>query len=129
MSVSNKLPITGPGPDHDQLRIARSRFESGSHCALESPYGRTLAYLYIDAAGEGRYEHLFNKDLVRLGFARVTTFSDQRRREFKRVQEEARNEERDCGARVSRSKTIDQPCRGPRLVHDQATFSGMDKCS
>ena len=61
----------------------------------EDAYGRTLAYAYIDADKDGSYEHLFNKDLVELGFARTTTFSHAYRREFERLRVEA--EERGAG--------------------------------
>jgi endonuclease YncB( thermonuclease family) len=55
----------------------------------EDAYGRTLAYVYLDANGDGEYEHLFNEDLIELGLARTTTFSHAYRREFERLREEA----------------------------------------
>jgi endonuclease YncB( thermonuclease family) len=55
----------------------------------EDAYGRTLAYVYLDADKDGSYEHLFNQDLVELGFARTTTFSHAYRREFERLREKA----------------------------------------
>jgi endonuclease YncB( thermonuclease family) len=55
----------------------------------EDAYGRTLAYVYLDADRDGSYEHLFNEDLVALGLARTTTFSHAHRREFERLREEA----------------------------------------
>jgi endonuclease YncB( thermonuclease family) len=55
----------------------------------EDAYGRTLAYLYLDADRDGSYEHPFNEDLVKLGFARATTFSHAYRREFERLREAA----------------------------------------
>jgi inner membrane protein len=58
----------------------------------EDAYGRTLAYVYIDADGDGRYERLFNEDLIELGLARTTTFAHTYRREFERELEEAREE-------------------------------------
>ena len=58
----------------------------------EDAYGRTLAYVWLDANGDGEYEHLYNEDLVELGLARTTTFSHARRREFERELEEAREE-------------------------------------
>jgi endonuclease YncB( thermonuclease family) len=61
----------------------------------EDAYGRTLAYVYLDADRDGAYEHLFNKDLVTLGLARTTTFSHAYRREFERLRQEA--EERGAG--------------------------------
>jgi endonuclease YncB( thermonuclease family) len=61
----------------------------------EDAYGRTLAYLYLDADRDGSYEHLFNKDLLKQGYARTTTFSHAYRREFERLREEA--EERETG--------------------------------
>jgi endonuclease YncB( thermonuclease family) len=61
----------------------------------EDAYGRTLAYVYLDADQDGSYEHLFNEDLLTLGLARTTTFSHAHRREFERLREEA--EERKAG--------------------------------
>jgi endonuclease YncB( thermonuclease family)/membrane-bound metal-dependent hydrolase YbcI (DUF457 family) len=61
----------------------------------EDAYGRTLAYLLLDTDGDGRYERLFNEDLIELGFARTTTFAHTYRREFERAREEA--EERGAG--------------------------------
>jgi endonuclease YncB( thermonuclease family) len=55
----------------------------------EDVYGRTLAYVYLDAGGDGSYGHLFNEDLIRLGLARTTDFSHAYRREFERLREEA----------------------------------------
>jgi len=61
----------------------------------EDAYGRTLAYVYLDANSYGRYEHLFSEDLLELGLARTTTFSHEHRREFEHLREEA--EERGAG--------------------------------
>jgi endonuclease YncB( thermonuclease family) len=61
----------------------------------EDAYGRTLAYVYLDADGDVSYEHSFNEDLLRLGLARTTDFSHAHRREFERLREEA--EERGAG--------------------------------
>ncbi|BBL79457.1 hypothetical protein RxyAA322_13110 [Rubrobacter xylanophilus] len=61
----------------------------------EDAYGRTLAYVYLDADGDGRYERLFNEDLIELGLARTTDFPHTYRREFERAREEA--EERGAG--------------------------------
>jgi endonuclease YncB( thermonuclease family) len=61
----------------------------------EDAYGRTLAYVYLDADKDGSYEHLFNEDLIILGLARTTTFSHTYRRHFERLREEA--EERGMG--------------------------------
>jgi endonuclease YncB( thermonuclease family)/membrane-bound metal-dependent hydrolase YbcI (DUF457 family) len=61
----------------------------------EDAYGRTLAYVYLDADGDGEYEHLYNEDLIERGLARTTDFSHERRREFERLREEA--EERGAG--------------------------------
>jgi len=61
----------------------------------EDAYGRTLAYVYLDADKDGSYEHLFNQDLIILGLARTTTFSHTYRRRFERLREEA--EERGMG--------------------------------
>ena len=61
----------------------------------EDAYGRTLAYVYLDTNGDGKYEHLFNEDLLELGLARTTTFSHADHREFERLREDA--EERGAG--------------------------------
>jgi endonuclease YncB( thermonuclease family) len=61
----------------------------------EDAYGRTLAYVYLDADKDGSYEHSFNEDLIILGLARTTTFSHTYRRHFERLREEA--EERGMG--------------------------------
>lgn len=61
----------------------------------EDAYGRTLAYVYLDADGDGSYEHSFNEDLVEFGFARTTDFSHGHRRKYERLKEEA--EERGVG--------------------------------
>jgi len=61
----------------------------------EDAYGRTLAYVYLDADKDGSYEHAFNEDLIVLGLARTTTFSHTYRRKFERLREEA--EERGMG--------------------------------
>jgi endonuclease YncB( thermonuclease family) len=58
----------------------------------EDAYGRTLAYVWLDADVDGSYEHLFNEDLLELGLARTTTFSHEHRREFERAMEEAKGE-------------------------------------
>lgn len=55
----------------------------------EDAYGRTLAYVYLDTDADGAYEHLYNEDLLELGFARTTTFAHTYRREFERAREEA----------------------------------------
>jgi len=55
----------------------------------EDAYGRTLAYVYLDANQDGSYEHLFNEDLIILGLARTTIFSHAHRREFERLREDA----------------------------------------
>ncbi len=55
----------------------------------EDAYGRTLAYVYLDADGDGAYERLFNEDLIEQGFARTTTFSHAHRRYFERLREQA----------------------------------------
>src|SRR5215213_1717506 len=44
---------------------------------------------------DGRYERLFNEDLIELGLARTTTFAHTYRREFERAREEA--EQRGAG--------------------------------
>lgn len=54
----------------------------------EDAYGRTLAYVYLDADGDGSFEHLFNRDLIERGLARTTTFSHAYRREFERLRED-----------------------------------------
>ena len=62
---------------------------------LADAYGRTLAYVYLDADKDGSYKHLFNEDLIKLGLARTITFSHAYHREFERLREEA--EERHAG--------------------------------
>lgn len=54
----------------------------------EDDYGRTLAYVYLDADGDGSYDHLFNRDLIERGLARTTTFSHAYEREFERLRED-----------------------------------------
>ena len=61
----------------------------------EDAFGRTLAYVYLDADKDGSYEHLFNEDLIILGLARTTTFSHTYHRKFERLRVEA--EERGMG--------------------------------
>ncbi len=61
----------------------------------EDAYGRTLAYVYLDTDGDGRYEHSYNEDLITLGLVRTTDFSHEHRREFERLREEA--EDRGAG--------------------------------
>ena len=56
----------------------------------EDAYGRTLAYIYLDTNDDGRYEHLYNDDLIELSLARTTDFSHAHRREFERLQDEAK---------------------------------------
>ncbi len=55
----------------------------------EDAYGRTLAYVYLDANGDGSYEHSYNEDLLELGLARTTDFSHEHRREYERLREGA----------------------------------------
>jgi hypothetical protein len=38
---------------------------------LADAYGRTLAYVYLDADKDGSYKLLFNEDLLELGLARI----------------------------------------------------------
>jgi endonuclease YncB( thermonuclease family) len=57
--------------------------------ASQDAYGRTLAYIWLDTNRDGRYEHLFNEDLIILGLARTTTFSHEYRREFERLRDGA----------------------------------------
>jgi inner membrane protein len=56
----------------------------------EDAYDRTLAYVYIDTDKDGKYEHLYNEDLITLGLARTTTFSHARSRQFERLRDEAK---------------------------------------
>jgi Staphylococcal nuclease homologue len=55
----------------------------------EDAYGRTLAYIWLDTNRDGRFEHLYNEDLIALGLARTTTFSHTYSREFERLREAA----------------------------------------
>ena len=59
------------------------------------PQGRTLAYVYLDTNGDGRYEYRFNEHLISQGLARATSFSHEHRREFERLRKEA--EDRGAG--------------------------------
>lgn len=56
----------------------------------EDIYGCTLAYIYLDTGGNGRYERLFNEDLIVGGYARATDFSHTYSREFERLEEDAK---------------------------------------
>jgi endonuclease YncB( thermonuclease family) len=56
----------------------------------QDAYGRTLAYVYLNTNEDGSYEHLYNDDLIELGLARTTDFSHAHRREFERLQDEAK---------------------------------------
>lgn len=82
----------------------------------EDAYGRTLAYVYLDTDGDGRYEHSFNEDLIELGLARTTDFSHEHRREFERLREQAEERGRGCGApapswkATEESVTVTRPC-------------------
>ena len=56
----------------------------------EDAYGRTLAYVWVDQDGDGTFEHLLNEDLLRLGYARTTSFAHTYSRRFGALEEEAR---------------------------------------
>jgi len=56
---------------------------------------RFIADSSLSASIKGEYEDLFDKDLIELGIARTTTFSDACCREFERLREDA--EERSAG--------------------------------
>ncbi|CAN5910145.1 hypothetical protein BH23ACT11_BH23ACT11_12670 [soil metagenome] len=56
----------------------------------EDAYGRTLAYVFLDTNKARSYEYLYNDDLIELGLARTTGFSHAQRREFERLQDEAK---------------------------------------
>ena len=56
----------------------------------EDAYGRTLAYVWIDGDGDSSFEHLFNEDLFRLGYARTTLFAHTYSRRFSALEDEAR---------------------------------------
>ncbi len=56
----------------------------------EDAYGRTLAYVWVDQDGDGSYEHLLNEDLLRLGYARTTSFAHTYSRRFLALEDEAR---------------------------------------
>ena len=56
----------------------------------EDAYGRTLAYVWIDQDGDGSYEHLFNEDLIRLGYARTTSIAHTYSHRFSALEDEAR---------------------------------------
>ncbi len=56
----------------------------------EDAYGRTLAYVWVDQDGDGTFEHLLNEDLLRLGYARTTSFAHTYSRSFSALEDEAR---------------------------------------
>ncbi len=98
-TVAPDQPIGCYGPESSGY--ATSILTEGRLVKLEIPrigdsedaYGRTLAYVYIDQDGDGAYEHLFNADLIRLGYARTTNFPHTYSRRFERLVEDARAEE------------------------------------
>lgn len=99
-TVDPEQPIGCYGPESsdyaEQILTERLvRLEIPRIGDSEDAYGRTLAYVYLDADGDGRYEHSFNEDLVELGLARTTDFSHEHRRQFERLREQA--EERGAG--------------------------------
>lgn len=79
----------------------------------EDAHGRTLAYVYLDTDRDGKYEHLFNEDLITLGLTRTTTFSHANRCEFERLREEA--EERGAGLWDACSEVAVKRVPHPRL--------------
>ena len=104
VSAARGLARGGPqGGVDGQFLGGRFRREQGAERLQEIPrvgdsedaYGRTLAYVYLDADKDGSYEHAFNEDLIVLGLARTSTFSHTYRRKFERLREEA--EERGMG--------------------------------
>jgi hypothetical protein len=54
--------------------------------------GRPSDYIYLGTDGDGRYEHLFNEDLIKLGLARTTDFPHCYSRQFERLREEAKGD-------------------------------------
>ncbi len=77
-------------------RAARLMHQSSCFCLRVLV--AALAYVYLDANNDGRYEHSFNEDLLELGRARTTDFSHEHRREFERPREEPRSAILGCGA-------------------------------
>ncbi|MDP9439618.1 MAG: thermonuclease family protein, partial [Actinomycetota bacterium] len=48
-----------------------------------------LAYVCIDGDGDGSYEHLLNEGLLRLGYARTTSFARTYSHRFADLEDEA----------------------------------------
>ena len=77
---------TAPSPTTDRV----VKLEVPRIGDSEYAYGRTLAYVWVDQDGDGSFEHLLNEDLLRLGFARTTSFVHTYSRRFSALEEEAR---------------------------------------
>ena len=80
----------GPAERHRPLPHYRPRREAGgaAHRRLGGRLRAPLAYVWID--GDGAFEHLFNEDLLRLGYARTTSFAHTYSRRFSALEDEAR---------------------------------------
>ena len=70
------------------VKLTRSTFGD-----VRDAYGRLLAYVWVDLDHDGQLE-LFNKVLLERGYARVTGFNHDLRREFLRAERGAREERR-----------------------------------
>ena len=82
----------------------RLEFESGNQIDI---YGRLLAYIFFE---DGT---LFNRELVRLGYARAyTRFPFRYQQEFRLAQREARNAGRGLWARRQKEATSPHPLEG-----------------
>jgi len=92
------LPGKPPAPAAGEVLPNGAPFPTGRVVKLEVPrigdsedaYERTLAYVWLDGDGDGSFEHLLNEDLLRLGYARTTSFAHTYSRRFTALEDEAR---------------------------------------
>ena len=97
-TVAPNQPVGCYGPQASQftkeklegqiVKLTRSTFGD-----IRDAYGRLLAYVWIDLDGDGQLDD-FNLELLRRGYARVTGFNHDRRRDFLRAERAARAEGR-----------------------------------
>lgn len=70
------------------VKLTRSTFGE-----VRDAYGRLLAYVWIDLDGDGSLDD-FNLELLKRGYARVTGFNHDKRREYLRAEREAKEQRR-----------------------------------
>ncbi|MDP9437552.1 MAG: thermonuclease family protein [Actinomycetota bacterium] len=78
---------TSPSPTGHVVKLEVPRIGDS-----EDAYGRTLAYVRIHGDGDGSYESLPNEDLLRLGYARTTSFAHAYSRRFAGLKDKARED-------------------------------------